>query len=223
MNKTNLITLTILLFFSLAFVSCKKKGCTDPVATNYSSDADKDDGSCVYTQTPTPGSGNIIDGTPMVSYTIDGNEVSHQASMSIFSATGSSTSIGQGTTDAVWSSYLYDDVQEYNLFDASKGIQSFSGVLSNDDFYDYFTPGTYSYADLSEEGVSIEIGSPNGINYRSADGPQVGSTFEIVSRKKVNTGIEMEVKVHIKFSCKVYRGNDVKTITNGVYVGSFSQ
>lgn len=29
-------------------VSCKKKGCTDPTATNYSEDAKKDDGSCTY-------------------------------------------------------------------------------------------------------------------------------------------------------------------------------
>ncbi|PHR20617.1 MAG: hypothetical protein COA38_19410 [Fluviicola sp.] len=29
------------------FASCKKKGCTDPTATNYSSEAEKDDGSCI--------------------------------------------------------------------------------------------------------------------------------------------------------------------------------
>lgn len=32
--------------------SCKKRGCTDPTATNYSSKAKKDDGSCTYNQTP---------------------------------------------------------------------------------------------------------------------------------------------------------------------------
>ncbi|MFX3625839.1 MAG: hypothetical protein ACN6I4_00630 [bacterium] len=30
------------------FTSCKKGGCTDPNANNYSGDADKDDGTCTY-------------------------------------------------------------------------------------------------------------------------------------------------------------------------------
>lgn len=33
----------------LSFTSCKKEGCTDNVATNYSEEAKKDDGSCNYT------------------------------------------------------------------------------------------------------------------------------------------------------------------------------
>jgi len=34
---------------SIVFVSCtKEEGCTDPVATNYNSDAENDDGSCVF-------------------------------------------------------------------------------------------------------------------------------------------------------------------------------
>lgn len=36
---------------SIFFVSsCEKKGCTDSLALNYSSEAEKDDGSCVYAQ-----------------------------------------------------------------------------------------------------------------------------------------------------------------------------
>ena len=38
---------------SISFNSCKKKGCTDETATNYESDAKKDDGSCVYSNNPT--------------------------------------------------------------------------------------------------------------------------------------------------------------------------
>lgn len=42
------ILLVTVLSLGLAVTSCKKKGCTDPVATNYSEKAKKDDGSCVY-------------------------------------------------------------------------------------------------------------------------------------------------------------------------------
>jgi hypothetical protein len=39
---------TILLALASVAFSCKKEGCTDPVATNYNADAKKDDGSCIY-------------------------------------------------------------------------------------------------------------------------------------------------------------------------------
>ena len=42
----NSVVLIVLL--SLAFVSCKKKGCTDITADNYQSSATADDGSCTY-------------------------------------------------------------------------------------------------------------------------------------------------------------------------------
>lgn len=50
MNITRItqVTLTLCLIISLA--SCKKKGCTDPLANNYSQIATEDDGSCQYDQ-----------------------------------------------------------------------------------------------------------------------------------------------------------------------------
>lgn len=46
-------------------ISCKKKGCTDPTASNYSSKAKKDDGSCQYdfTYSSTPLPNNVSDMT----------------------------------------------------------------------------------------------------------------------------------------------------------------
>lgn len=47
MKITNLFFyFVITCFFILA--SCKKEGCTDPLATNYDENAKKDDGSCMY-------------------------------------------------------------------------------------------------------------------------------------------------------------------------------
>lgn len=46
----------LILLAGLTFSSCKKKGCTDPNATNYSSEAKEDDGSCTL---PTDNSKDI--------------------------------------------------------------------------------------------------------------------------------------------------------------------
>jgi len=50
LNKKHVLFLTLGLIF--AFTSCKKKGCTDPLATNYNSEAKKDDGNCEYAPAP---------------------------------------------------------------------------------------------------------------------------------------------------------------------------
>ena len=47
--KKGKIVITLALF-TLALVACKKKGCTNPLATNYQIEAEKDDGSCVLPQ-----------------------------------------------------------------------------------------------------------------------------------------------------------------------------
>lgn len=57
--KVNSVKVGVMILASslaLGTVSCKKKGCTDPTATNYSESAKKDDGSCTYEEEPeTPG------------------------------------------------------------------------------------------------------------------------------------------------------------------------
>ena len=49
--------------------SCKKKGCTDETALNYSTEAKKDDGSCTYFTVPTSYTFTDEAGNNTVSYT----------------------------------------------------------------------------------------------------------------------------------------------------------
>lgn len=46
--KSKIGQLFFIIVFITCLVSCKKKGCTDPLATNYDLDAKKDNGTCVY-------------------------------------------------------------------------------------------------------------------------------------------------------------------------------
>lgn len=47
--------------FTLAIAGCQREGCTDPKATNYDSDAKKDNGTCVYPEPVVPTKVIIID------------------------------------------------------------------------------------------------------------------------------------------------------------------
>lgn len=52
MKKPNYLLYALLVCATVSFSSCKKEGCTDQKATNYSEKAKKDDGSCSYPAVP---------------------------------------------------------------------------------------------------------------------------------------------------------------------------
>lgn len=229
MKRSILKPILIATLISVTFISCKKEGCTNPSATNYDSSAEQDDGSCVMPTSSNSNNtnNNIIDETPQYSFDLDGTNYAEESAIDIFAGTSSDKEISQTSTSAIWSSFFFNDPLNYTVIDVLKGIQTYgNGTLTDNDFADYFAPGNYTYADLSEEGVAVQIGLPNGTYYDSKYGPQSGSSFEIISIKKEYSGFDLYVKVHVEFSCKVYNINDpsdVKTITNGVFVNHFTE
>lgn len=95
MKKLNILTsVAVVAIIALGATSCKKKGCTDPNADNYSSEAKKDDGMCTYpiiNMAATGTSGDISGngGTATGSKTFTQNSSTLGWDMSINASTGS--------------------------------------------------------------------------------------------------------------------------------------
>ena len=85
----------ILLLFvaSTAIVSCKKKGCTDADAVNYSAEAEKDDGSCAYYEVPSSYTFKDADGNNTVSYSGQTDRLNQLEEMTTYMKSGNGTQI----------------------------------------------------------------------------------------------------------------------------------
>lgn len=103
----------------LAFVSlnsCKKKGCTDEDAINYSSEAKKDDGSCEFYQIPTTYSFMDAEGNSTVSYSGQTDRLNQLEEMTTY--------MKLGTSGVISADYLKN--MFYNTNDNGGGQFSFS-------------------------------------------------------------------------------------------------
>jgi hypothetical protein len=108
----------LLLGATFTITSCKKKGCTDENALNYSSEAKKDDGSCSYYTTPSTYVFKDADGNSTVSYSGQTDRLNQLEEMTIY--------MKSSTSAAISSSVIRD--MFYNTADNGAGNFSFSST-----------------------------------------------------------------------------------------------
>ena len=109
------------LAFSLFAVSCKKDGCTDPIAINYNDEADNDDGFCEYSAgeaAPTDYVFTDADGNNTVSYTGQTERLAQLAEMVVLMKTGTSQPVDVQKLDDMFA----------NVGDNGNGNFSFSST-----------------------------------------------------------------------------------------------
>ncbi|MEX1003196.1 MAG: DUF4856 domain-containing protein [Crocinitomicaceae bacterium] len=98
MKKTALL----ILLASLSMVSCKKKGCTDENAVNYSAEAKKDDGSCTYYETPSTYQFTDNDGKSTVSYSGQTDRLNQMEEMTTYMKSGNSSALSGANLKAMF-------------------------------------------------------------------------------------------------------------------------
>ncbi len=164
--KTKLFLIATIILISTS--SCKKKGCTDPKATNYSQEAKKDDNSCIY---PAVSSSSTTDKCEGYTSSLQIQTPNHGA---LFMNLGTNTyfrvtSNGQTEINAQW----FDTPQKkYEVFislptNLIKGVQNFNsgnftnGVIDYKDETDSLNNYTYLLLDSLQINVTEMVDDAN--------------------------------------------------------------
>ena len=130
MNKLNFRLLFTCAVLAL-FASCAKKGCTDPLATNYDADATKDDDGCEYAQALVVPSNYVFtdaDGNNTVSYSGQTSRMDMLSEMVSYLKTANGSNPTPATLDAATLLAMYDNSytgwSDTTLIDNGKQLKS---------------------------------------------------------------------------------------------------
>jgi hypothetical protein len=181
--------------------------------------------------TPAPTPATSINSSYRSTYTMDGTDVSLVYGSSNFSMSyGAGGDIGSGGS----ASHRYYDATIADQND--KGITITKGTMdipaggygTEAQFAAFFPAGTYSYSPagaMNPDGIVVSYWDGT-TNWRSDNGTgnQSGSVFTMVASQVVTGTSDYTVKFYATYNCKVYDdGGNVKTITNGVFIGDFAK
>ena len=215
------IKIILIISVLVPLIGCKKKGCTDPNASNYDPDARKDNGSCYYLNLPTDLDVTINNNQNSGLVEVQATAVGQNFFTVYFFDGPDSTII---TTNDGFASYTYSDsgthnikvrahltYEDYTEWIGSVTISLNSGGISN---IGYTTPLTYpNYSliwndefdgnSLSSDWVQ-EIGNGNWgwgnneLEYYRAENTTVENGYLIITAKEENYGGQNYTSSRIK-------------------------
>lgn len=145
-------------------VSCKKKGCTDPTATNYDAEAKKDDGNCEFSSVEAPYSVPSTysfvdgDGNSTVSYSGQTERLSQLEEMTVYMKTGTTNAISFATLKDMFSNTGGNGNGAFS-FSSTKQLQNKCFELDTADFIARMNTLAIASNDFSQTASSGQAGT----------------------------------------------------------------
>ena len=138
--------------------SCKKKGCTDETALNYSTEAKKDDGSCTYFTVPTSYTFTDEAGNNTVSYTGQTERLNQLEEMTTYLKSGTTAALDLEVINAMFNNTDGNGAGNFS-FSSSKQLKDkcFASDLSL--FDTYFNAQVLASASCAETATSGQAGT----------------------------------------------------------------
>ena len=128
--------------------------------------------------------------------------------------------------------YQYDKGK--TSMDVTKGILHNYLSITDQQFYQFFTPGTYHFTSgpsydpyKNGDGITITWFDENGAEWDtfSGTGDQTGSAIKIINEQDEQSPLDYSLRIKVQFSCKLYNYNtgEMKQLSNGELVGVFAE
>ncbi|NOQ73157.1 MAG: DUF4856 domain-containing protein [Crocinitomix sp.] len=171
------VSFLLILIATAAIVSCKKKGCTDETASNYSEEAKKDDGSCTYPELAIPSTYNFTDdaGNNTVSYGGQEERLNQLEEMTTYMKSGTAatlnaailTAMFENTDDNASGNFTFASTKQLKNKCFASDVTRFEGyltalALASEDHSEIASSGQ---AGVLSSGTSTYLFAANGIEY----------------------------------------------------------
>ncbi len=203
-TKLSLILLSLTIIASITISSCKK---------------DDTDDTTTPTTTPTTNENDLS--VSKFTATIDGTNYSYIEGTDFEGICGTDKNVGDSAT-IIYSYEIWNNANNSSAGITKGTLVSHSGsVASTTLFNSFITTSTCSFSDNAANGIEIKWKSSPTNVWTTTGTNQAGSSFSFAIVNYTDVMGSHYARFKATFNCKLTNGSTVKTLTNGVFIGSF--